>query len=328
MLLFVVLASTEPLPVVPRNPRTSTPYRVAMTTPDQALAKIHARFGAHDGHRALHAKGIHCVATFTATPEAASLTRAAHMSGTPVPAKVRFSNGGGDPNVPDYVPDVRGLSVGFMLPDGKRTDILGQTISRFPFKDQEGFFATLAVSKPGLAGLARLPLFLARYPKAAVHAAETNRLLGLRTGFAARTYYAFHAYAWVDPDGRSRFVRYIWHPTVEEPDISRAEAKSRGRDYLVDGLRDRLQREPVRMRLEVQIAEDGDDPSDPSDQWPDDRRRVTVGTLEVTAVDDEADDAIIFDPLRITDGIEPSDDPVLHFRSAAYGASYERRTRT
>ena len=42
-----------------------------MTTHEEALAKIHARFGAHDGHRALHAKGIHCVGTFTATPEAA-----------------------------------------------------------------------------------------------------------------------------------------------------------------------------------------------------------------------------------------------------------------
>src|SRR5688572_21271587 len=137
-----------------------------MTTPDEAMDKIHARFGAHDGHRALHAKGIHCVGTFTATPEAASLTRAAHMSGTPVETKVRFSNGGGDPNVPDYVPDVRGLAVSFQLPDGKRTDILAQTLPHFPFPDQEGFFAALAVSERNLSTLLRLPGFFIRYPKA------------------------------------------------------------------------------------------------------------------------------------------------------------------
>lgn len=297
-----------------------------MTTHEEALAKIHARFGAHDGHRALHAKGVHCVGTFTATPEAASLTRAAHMSGAPVPAKVRFSNGGGNPHVPDYAPDIRGLAVSFELPDGKRTDILSQTVPHFPFRDQEGFFELLAATKPNVGGLLRLPGFLIRHRRAAAQLPEANRLLGRRINFFAHRYFPFHAVKWVDADGGSRFVRYTWLPTVEETSLSKAEAKAKGRDFLFDGLRDRLAQEPVRMDLEVQIAAEGDNPHDPSDEWPDDRQRVVVGTLEVTAVDDEADDGIIFDPMRLTDGIEPSDDPVLHFRPPVYGLSYARRT--
>ena len=297
-----------------------------MTTHEEALGKIHARFGAHDGHRALHAKGIHCVGTFTATPEAAALTKAAHMSGAPVPAKVRFSNGGGNPNVPDYVADVRGLAVSWQLPDGSRTDMLSQTIPHFPFHDQEGFFATLGISKPGLSGLLRLPAFLARYPRAALQAPEANRIIGQRISFDAHRYFPFHAVKWVDADGGSRFVRYTWQPTVTEESLPKAEAKRLGRDYLFDGLRERLARGPVRMNLEVQIAGEGDNPHDPSDEWPDDRERVLAGTLEVTAVDDDADDGIIFDPMRLTDGIEPSDDPVLHFRPPVYGLSYARRT--
>ena len=297
-----------------------------MTTHEEGLAKIHARFGAHDGHRALHAKGIHCVGIFTATPEAAALTRAVHMSGAPVPAKVRFSNGAGDPSMPDYAPDVRGLAVGFMLPDGSRTDILSQTLPHFPFKDQEGFFDFLAISKPGLKQMLKLPAFGLRHPKALRSAPATNRTAALRINFWAHRYFPFHAFKWVDASGGSRFVRYTWQPTVEETSLSKTEAKERGRDYLFDGLRQHLATEPVRMNLEVQIAGNGDDPHDPSDEWPDDRERVTVGTLEVAAVDDDADDGIIFDPMRLTDGIEPSDDPVLHFRPAVYGLSYERRT--
>jgi len=34
----------------------------------------------------------------------------------------------------------------------------------------------------------------------------------------------------------------------------------------------------------------------------------------------------LFDPMRLTDGIEPSDDPVLRFRPRAYSVSVERRT--
>jgi catalase len=299
-----------------------------MTTHEEGLAIIHARFGAHDGHRALHAKGIHCVGTFTATPEAASLTRAAHMSGTPVPAKVRFSNGGGNPNVPDYVPDVRGLAVSWQLPDGSRTDMLSQTIPHFPFRDHEGFFGTLKVTTPGIGALLRLPAFLARNPRAALQLPEANRTIAQRINFFAHRYFPFHAVKWVDADGGSRFVRYTWQPTVEETSLSKSEAKERGRDYLFDALRGRLAQEPVRMELEVQIAGEGDNPDDPSDEWPDDRQRVVVGTLEVTAVDDDADDSIIFDPMRLTDGIEPSDDPVLKFRPPVYGLSYARRTRS
>lgn len=298
-----------------------------MTTPEQALAKIHARFGAHDGHRALHAKGVHCTATFTPTPEAARLTRALHMNG-PVPARVRFSNGGGDPTVPDYVPDVRGLSVAFELPDGSRTDILAQTLPTFPFSDQEGFFDALAISERSPAALLRLPLFLLRHPAALRAKRATDQALARRVSFAARRYFPFHAFKWVDAEGGERFVRYTWHPTVNEPDISREEAKRRGRDYLFDELRQRLGREPARMRLEVQIAGPGDDPNDPSDQWPDERERVTVGTLEVTAIDDDADDGIVFDPMRLVDGIEPSNDPVLRYRPAVYTLSHERRTGT
>jgi catalase len=80
------------------------------------------------------------------------------------------------------------------------------------------------------------------------------------------------------------------------------------------------------MRLEVRIAGEGDDPDDPSDEWPDDRETVTVGTLEVIAIDDEADDGIVFDPMRLVDGIEASNDPVLRFRPDVYTHSHARRT--
>src|SRR3954447_979710 len=99
-----------------------------MLTPEQTVDGINKRFGAHTGVRALHAKGITTRGTFTATPEAAKLTKAAHMQGEPVDATVRFSNGSGHPNSRDWEPDVRGMATTFHLPDGSRTDISAQTV--------------------------------------------------------------------------------------------------------------------------------------------------------------------------------------------------------
>jgi catalase len=296
------------------------------TPPDEALEAIHERYGAHPGHRALHSKGVICKATFTATPEAGKLTRAAHMSGEPISTYARFSNGGGDPTVPDYAPDVRGLAVSFHLSDGSRTDISSQTLPRYPFRDQEGFLAALRVSKPSLKSALRMPAFAARYPGALTALPEGNKLMNSRAAFAARRYYAFHAYRWIAGDGSERFVRYTWLPTVIETEPSKAEVKRRGANYLFDDLAARLEHEPVRMLLELQIAGEGDDPDDPSDVWPDDRERVIAGTLEVSAIDPGADDGIVIDPIRVTDGIEPSNDKVLHYRPAAYSISHERRT--
>lgn len=295
------------------------------TTPEQAMEKIHARFGAHDGFRAFHAKGIHCVGSFTPTPEAAGLSRAAHLNAA-VPAKVRFSNGGGDPTVPDYAPDVRGMAVSFRLPDGSATDILAQSVPTFPFKDQEGVLDALVISERNLTTLLKLPWFIAKYPKALRSVRAADAAVNRRASFAARRYFPFHAFKFVDAGGGERWVRYYWHPTVDEPDFSKEEAKRRGRDYLFDDLRERLATEPVRMRLEVQVAANGDDPHDPSSVWPDDRQRVNLGTLEITAVDDEADDGIVYDPMRLTDGIDASDDPALLYRPAVYSLSHARRT--
>jgi catalase len=48
----------------------------------------------------------------------------------------------------------------------------------------------------------------------------------------------------------------------------------------------------------------------------------------VTALDDdpEADGGVVvFDPGRVVDGIELSDDPILRYRPAAYSESVDRR---
>ena len=297
-----------------------------MTTPEEGMAAIESRFGSHPRHRALHAKGVICRAMFTATPEARELTRAGHMAGAPVKTTVRLSNGAGDPTIPDYEPDVRGLATAFHLPDGTRTDMLAQTLPKFPFSDERGFFAAMELSHQNFGSLLKLPGFLARYPRAFASLPEANRVLSRRASFAARSYFPFHSFRWADADGGERYVRYEWRPTVDEPDIAKDEARRRGPDYLFDELAARLDREPVRFELEVRIAEAGDEVDDPSSTWPDDRRRVTVGTLEVTAIDDEPDDSIIFDPMRLVDGIEASADPVLAYRPGVYDLSYARRT--
>ena len=63
----------------------------------------------------------------------------------------------------------------------------------------------------------------------------------------------------------------------------------------------------------------------PTAAWPDERETVVAGRLVLDTCTGNGCDALIFDPTRVTDGIECSDDPILHARSEAYGVSYARR---
>ncbi len=298
-------------------------------TPEESTRVIHEVFGAHPGLRSLHAKGVLLKGSFTATPEAAGLTRAPHMQGDAVPATVRFSNGSGNPDSPDYGPDVRGLAVKLYLPDGSKTDIVAQTAPRFPVRTPEAFLELLLAQKPGPAMAWKFPLFLARHPRAIPALPPNLPALRPPESYATCRYYAVHAFRWQDADGGERYVRYTLHPEAGDHRLSPREAKRRGRDYLQEDILSRIEQGPVRFTLELQIAAPGDNPDDPSAPWPRDRQRVTVGTLEISGRETEretGDDVLVFDPSRVVDGIECSNDPVLKFRPKAYDASVSYRT--
>jgi catalase len=301
---------------------------VAITS-EHAIDTVNEVFGRHKGFRALHAKGTLCKASFTAAPDVARLTRAAHMQGQSLPANIRFSNGSGNPEHPDFNPDVRGLGVKIYLPDGSRTDIVAQSVPRFPARTPEAFVEFLRESEPGPAALWRLPWFLVRNPQAVGGLPANLPALKPPASYASIPYYAVHAYRWLAADGGERYVRYTFVPQSVQDRISGREAKRRGADYLQQEIRDRLARGSVRFTLELQIATPGDNVDDPTVQWPVGRQRIAAGTLEVTGIETEREhggDVLVFDPTRVTDGIELSADSILQFRAGAYGASVARRT--
>lgn len=298
-------------------------------TPAAAVDAANAAFGSHPRARALHAKGTLMKGTFTAAPEAAALTRANHMQGGAIPATIRFSNAGGDPNLPDYAPDVRGLAMKLYLPDGSRTDIVAQSAPRFPVHTPEAFIELLHAQHPGPAMAWKLPRFLARHPDVIPTLPANIPALRPPVSYATCRYYAVHAYRFVDADGGARFVRYTLVPEAAEARLGPRAAKRLGRDYLQQEIVTRAARGPVRFALEIQIAVPGDSVDDPASVWPRDRQRVRAGTIELTGPETERErdgDVLVFDPTRVVDGIELSDDPVLRFRPGAYSESVARRT--
>lgn len=96
----------------------------------------------------------------------------------------------------------------------------------------------------------------------------------------------------------------------------------------MDELPQRIANGPVKFRLVAQLANDGDSTNDATAVWPDDREQLELGIISVDATSPEqiaAQRALLFNPISLPKGIEPSADPVLLFRPAAYAVSFGQR---
>jgi catalase len=286
---------------------------------EEVVDAINEISGVHPGHRAAHAKGTLLTGTFTGA--GTDLTTAAHLQGEPVRVTARFSNGGGDPNIPDYAREGRGMAVKFYLPDGGKTDIVALTLPCFFVRTPEDF---LSFTQARMDPEQLMPDWLGAHPEA-LTAIQAALSADPPASYATCAYNSIHSYRFVDADGGSRFVRYRWEPEAGEATLSGEDAKARGRDYLQEDI---VARGESAFQLVAVIATEEDAVDDPTVAWPDERERVELGRLVLTGPElerEQGDDVLVFDPTRVTEGIELSDDAILRFRGPAYSVSVERR---
>ena len=296
-------------------------------TPEDAAELVHAlarATGARPGHRVSHPKGILLTGTFTASVQAREFTSAIHMQGTPVPVTARFSNASTDPHSDDAaVGEPRGMSVKFALPDGSETDVVCQSWPVFIVRTPAEF---LEFMQAQIAGPDELGAFIGSHPATAAALELVSQVAAPPRSWATLAFHSSVAYVLVDQQGTRRPVRWEFTPEAGQHVLSDAERDAAGPDYLMTEI---LQRLPVRFALRAQLAQSGDPTDDSTARWPADREWVDMGVVELTAPDtvrETGGDVLVMDPMRLTPGIEPSADPILHVRRPAYAVSVAQRT--
>jgi catalase len=298
---------------------------------EQLVDDLQNLFGRHPGQRTNHAKGIVVEGEFAAAPQAASLSRAAHLqAGSTVPVTVRFSAATGLPEIPDGHPQANphGMAVKFRLPDSSDTDIVINSLHFFPVAtaaEFHEFLTAAAATKPDSPKPTKLDEFFAAHP-AAKRAGATTKT---PASYATEEYFGINAFQLVNAAGERRSIRYVMEPAAGVSHLDPASAAQQPPNFLSDDLRQRLNEGPVRFRLLAQVAAPEDPTADATIAWPETRQRVELGTLTITraAADNEAAaKELLFLPGQLTDGIEPSDDPLIAVRDGVYAVSFSRRS--
>jgi catalase len=297
---------------------------------NELIKQFDAIFGLNPGFRPAHAKGILLTGTFSPHAEAASLTRAPHISRESTPVTVRFSDSTGLPMIPDNDPKAnpRGLAIRFHLGDRVHTDIIGHSTDGFPTRTGQEFLEFLraaAASDPSKPSPSPVEVFLGTHPAALAYVQTPKPS---PSSFANEAYFGVTALRFINKDGFARHGRYRISPEAGIEHLDEATAKGKDANYLFDELTRRISAGPIRFDIRVQIAGERDIVDNATIHWPDDRPLMDFGTvvLNAQAPDNELQqNRIIFDPIPRVDGIEPSDDPLLELRAAIYLLSGRRR---
>jgi catalase len=293
---------------------------------------IVAQFGG--AHRPVHADGIGVRGTFIATPDAAALSRAPHFAGEDVPVTARFSDSSGVPGTDERRGDVRGLAVRFHLPNGVETDMIAMSLPIFFVRTPEDFVAFSRVNVPnpatGVVDGDAVEGYLAEHPEA-IDAFESLARLQetVDASYAGCTFHGVHAFGWVSASDQTTWVRFRWQATETIPQLSIQAASLLEPNHLRREIATRIRDgRGARFDLVIQVAGDGDDPTDPTRTWPSERQEVVAGHLVLGALvaDQYAEcEGMAYDPTRVVDGVVCSADPVLAARGRAYPTSATRR---
>src|SRR5271165_5163788 len=194
------------------------------------LQQFDTIFGLHPGFRPAHARGTMLTGTFTPSPNAASLTRAPHISRESTPVTVRFSNSTGLPLVPDNDPyaNPRGMAIRFQLGEHVHTDIVAHSTDGFPTHTGEEFLGFLRALAGGT-----IERYLGAHPKALAFVQTPKPA---PSSFAREAYFGVTAMQFTNPDGLTHMGRYRIVPEAGIEHLADSAAARLGANYLFDEL--------------------------------------------------------------------------------------------
>ena len=307
------------------------PARAEPPSPEAIVDAFEAVLGPIRTHRPSHAKGTCAAGHFVATPEGTRISVAPVFNGQRVPTVIRFGVGVGNPRGPDTGRTTRSLSIRFETQAGDIWDMANISAPIFGAPTPQALVEGLLARRPdpatGQPDAQAVAAFVAANPATTLQ----GRWLAATmppASWATTPYWGVNAFRFRGADGEVRHARWVFEPRAGTLRLTEEQAGALPNDFLADELRRRVAAAPVEFDMVLQFPGPGDDVTDPTVAWPDDRPRAAVGRLTVTGVapgPGGACDPISFFTLDQAPGIELSDDPTLHARSGSYAVSLSRR---
>lgn len=291
--------------------------------------------------KVVHARGFGVYGEFEAYESMKDYTMAHFLQepGRKTPVFVRFSNFTGNRGSKDTAVDIRGLAVKFYTQEGNY-DSLSLQFPVFILADAMKFMDVSHAAQPNpkthmpQASVAHDSFwdYVVSNPESAHMVMWLMSMRGRPRSWRMMEGYPINTFRFVNENGVSTFVRFVWKPKLgvhslfldEANEIGGADADFHRRD-LVEAIENGANPE---YELGVQLIAEEDefkydfDLLDATKLWPEEEVPVKIiGKMTLNRLVDNffaEEEQSAFNPSNLVPGIEMSNDPVLQGRSIAY----------
>lgn len=288
--------------------------------PEKVLSVFEGTFGVTEGKRRNHTKGYCIIGEFV--PLDAKILE---YTNSPIFTQTSSVNGrvshkGGKNNPPDNKFADYGLAFEITTPQDDTHIINMNTEDFFPTSTADVFIELVRLKGVDKAAV---PEFVKAHPQIGIYSAHHGARDKTLTPYEGATYNSINSFYLVNDAGTRTAVRWAFVPSNDQGIVIEPSES-----FFFENMQANLAKGEVAWDMVVSLAQNGDDILDPAIRWSDDNPKITAAKLIVTSAVREADgvcDEMNFDPTLLTDGVEPSEDPMLAVRASIYASGIGRR---
>lgn len=310
---------------------SATTFAQDTVSADQVVGALEKQFGVTPGQRRNHINGVCVTGSFTGDKAIQSYTNSPVFSGKKIPVIGRFSLAGGSLKIPDTARNPRGMALEFELPKKAVQHFTMLNVPVFGASTPNSFYDGVIANTPdpvtGKPDPEKVAAYKASHPDARAlgeYLAQNNPI----ASYANSDFYSVHTFKFINKNNKITLVKWRFVPQEGVKRLSDEELKTASARFLDQDILAKTQAGPVRWDMLVIIGEPSDEQGNPTVYWPADRKVIKAGILTLTSATPQQGgvcEKINFDPLVMAEGIAPTNDPILLFRSPAYADSYAKR---
>ncbi len=301
-------------------------------TSKEIVDTFESLFGVTKGKRRNHTKGFCFSAEFS--PVTSYIEAYSNSALFKFPSSVigRFSHSGGSDFAADNIPAEYGMGLSFYFPTGSsavssiselasfRHLMALNTLDFFPVSTPQSFAKLLQARLGGSNAIEKLKKTNPEFLRFSLHQDRQPKLL---KPYEGHIYNSINSFYLVNDAGFKTPVRFMLTPST-----NRKVVVSPKTQFFYENIKANLNKGDISWDLLFVVANKNDAINDSSVLWAGTHKTVNAGQLRITSVSTEAEgqcSTINFDPLVLSSGFEPSNDPMLLARKKAYAISQKRR---
>ncbi|UWR44148.1 catalase [Phaeobacter inhibens] len=284
------------------------------------FAAFEQLFGVTEGKRRNHTKGF-CIEGELVPVDSAikAYSNSSLFTGTSF-VIARVSHKGGKPNPADDKYGLLGMAMEITTADDDLHVIAMNTEHFFPVATSEAFIELLRAKA---AGPEATKAFAADRPALKAYKAYHGALDKTLRPYEGTTFNSVNSFYLVDAAGAQTGIRFSFRPSGEEGIVTDTHP-----DFFLENMQSNIANGGVSWEMVVTLANPGDVIADPSVQWTGEHTEIVAARFTAKAAMSESDgqcDDLNFDPMVLSEGFAPSEDPMLLVRSMIYAHGVGQR---